>query len=76
MGKVNRQTNDPVQALYDAVDALHRQVRDLNARKAIIQVIGSQVIQDGDGGLWINNDDHSIHYVVNGVEYKLTGTPV
>lgn len=76
MGKINRTTRDPIQALYDAIDVLHVNVHDLNARKALIEVVGSQVQQDGDGGLWIDNDDHSIHYVVNGIEYKLTGTVV
>lgn len=76
MGKINRTSRDPIEALYDAIDVLHTAVHDLDARKAVVSVLGDNVIQDGDGGIWLDNNDHSIHYVVNGNEYKLTGTAV
>jgi len=76
MGRVHAHERDPVLALYKSVSELGKQLRQIKNGHLALPVKGSQPQQDGDGAMWIDNDDHSIHYVVNGSEYKLTGTLV
>lgn len=72
MGRVIRQSSNPISALYDAVTTLDKRVRQLAGRHPNLQIQGSQAAQDGDGAVWIDNDDNKIHYVVNGVERTIS----
>jgi hypothetical protein len=76
MGKVITQNRNPIGALYDSIGVLDRRLRALTGKHASLQVQGTLAMSDGDGAIWVDNNDHSIHYVVNGIEYKLTGTVV
>ena len=70
--EVLAQSTNPI-AAHESVASIDRR---LDSRHPNLQIEGSNLVTDGDGAIWIDNDDHSIHYVVNGNEYKLTGTLV
>jgi hypothetical protein len=76
MGSTISQSSNPIAALFQAVRALDRNLNQLAGRHPNLQVQGTNSVADGDGAVWLDNTDHTLHYVVNGNEYKLTGTLV
>ena len=77
MGLVAREHKDPLMEAYRRIKELEKQVARLRAKSLTVNQIsgtGADVMfHDGDGQIWVDVDDHTLHYVVNGTEYKLTG---
>ncbi|HEX6825254.1 MAG TPA: hypothetical protein VF077_02975 [Nitrospiraceae bacterium] len=72
MGQQTRTSRDPIGAIYSTLETLSQQIKALQGRKLFLQVRGSNATQDGDGGMWIDNDDNKIHYQVNGIERTIS----
>lgn len=72
MGRVLRQSSNPIEALYAAVTSIDKRLKQLSGRHPNIQIEGTNAVQDGDGAIWIDNNDNKIHYVVNGVERTIS----
>jgi hypothetical protein len=79
MPRIDHRTNDPVLNLYMRVRELENLIKRSRKPVRVQLQSGSNTgftLSEGDGSIWIDVDDGSLHWVANGVERKVSGTIV
>ena len=79
MPRVDHKTTDATLNLYLEIDRLWNAVRRLRKPIRVPLQSGTQssfTLQEGDGSVWIDVDDGSLHWISGGVERKINGTIV
>lgn len=80
MGKVTHTSNEPIQELYNQVAMLKKLVRRVSGKTPRIPIQSGTgtpfTLNENDGSVWIDIDDGTLHWVVGGVEWQITGTQV
>lgn len=80
MGLVARSHQDPLCEVFRLLRDLDKRINRLRSKSITVdQQSGTGAdltLNAGDGEIWVDQDDNTLHYRVNGNEYKLTGTLV
>jgi hypothetical protein len=79
MPRIDHKTGDPILNLYIRIQQLENLIRRTRKPIRVPLTSGTQTsftLEEGDGSIWIDVDDGSLHWISGGVERKITGTIV
>jgi hypothetical protein len=80
MGRVDHTSLDPTQELFNQLAALRKLVRRVSGKPTRVPITSGSgtafTLSEDDGNIWVDVDDGTLHWVVNGIEFQVSGTQV